>query len=193
LLGHCTIYSIQETDDGIWLSSDNGLFLVDLEKGVLEHIDEKKSHLPNNNILYLHKDADGIYWIASRGGGLIRWERSTNTFKSYTVNEGLSHNVIYAIFEDPFGFLWMPSDYGLMRFEKATGICRTFLRTEGIPHEEFNRTSYYKDSKGNFYFGGLNGFIRFNPADFIKVKSITLPVRLTKFETINENTARCRT
>ncbi|HEX5113388.1 MAG TPA: response regulator, partial [Saprospiraceae bacterium] len=188
VLAHSTIYNILETAEGIWLSSDNGLFLVDLDKGVLEQVNEKKSHLPNNNILFLHKDDDGIFWIASRGGGLIRWDRSTMTFRSYTVNEGLSHNVIYAIYEDKFGFLWMPSDYGLMRFEKSTGICRTFLRPEGIPHEEFNRTSYYKDNKDNFYFGGLNGFIRFNPADFTQVKSVTLPVRLTKFETINENT-----
>ncbi|HJW30269.1 MAG TPA: two-component regulator propeller domain-containing protein, partial [Saprospiraceae bacterium] len=144
VLNESTIYNILEEKEGIWLSTDNGLFLVDMQKGVLEHIDEKSSHLPNNNILFLHKDAQSIYWLASRGGGLIRWDRAGNIFRSYTVNEGLSHNVIYAIYEDDFGFLWMPSDFGLMRFEKSTGICRTFLRPEGIPHEEFNRASYFK-------------------------------------------------
>ena len=190
LLDQSTIYNILETKEGIWLSTDNGLFLVDMDKGVLEHINEKDAHLPNNNILFLHKDADGIYWIASRGGGLIRWNRTTNTFRTYTVNEGLSHNVIYAIYEDDFGFLWMPSDFGLMRFEKSTGICRTFLKPEGIPHDEFNRASYFKDSKGNLYFGGLNGFIAFNPKDLRQVNALTLPVQLTKFEAINEQTGK---
>jgi signal transduction histidine kinase/class 3 adenylate cyclase len=185
-----TIYNILETEEGIWLSTDYGLFLVDMDKGILDHINEKDTHLPNDNILFLHKDADGIYWIASRGGGLIRWNRATNIFRSYTVNEGLSHNVIYAIFEDDFGYLWMPSDFGLMRFEKSTGICRTFLKSEGIPHEEFNRASYFKDRKGNFYFGGINGFIKFNPADLRQVNSVMLPVRLTRFEAINEQTGK---
>ncbi|HXR82533.1 MAG TPA: two-component regulator propeller domain-containing protein, partial [Saprospiraceae bacterium] len=189
-LNQSTIYNILEIDEGIWLSTDNGLFLVELNKGVLEHINEKDSHLPNNNILFLHKDADGIYWMASRGGGLIRWNRTSNTFRSYTINEGLSHDVIYAIYEDDFGYLWMPSDFGLMRFEKSTGICRTFLKSEGIPHEEFNRASYFKDSKGNLYFGGLNGFIKFNPADLRQVNSVMLPVRLTRFEAINEQTGK---
>lgn len=187
-LKESTVYHILETKEGIWLSTNNGLFLVDMEKGVLEHIDEASSGLPNNNLLFLHKDADDIYWIASRGGGLIRWDRASNTFRSFTVNEGLSHNVIYCIFEDDYGFLWMSSDYGLMRFEKATGTCRTFLRNEGLPHEEFNRTSYFRDSKGKLYFGGLNGFIAFHPKDLVNANSIALPVRLTKFEAINGKT-----
>jgi len=188
ILDNSCIYHILETPEGIWLSTENGLFLIDMEKGVLEHIDEEHSDIPYQHLLFLHKDADNIYWMASRGGGLIRWDRAKNQFRSYTVNEGLSHNIIYAIYEDDFGFFWMPSDFGLMRFEKKTGICRTFLQPEGIPHEEFNRTSYFKDNQGKFYFGGLNGFIAFDPRNMLDVNSVKLPVRLTRFEAIDENT-----
>lgn len=188
ILNSSSIYHILETTEGIWLSTDNGLFLIDMNKGVLEHIDEAHAGLPNQNLLFLHKDADYIYWLASRGGGLIRWDRAKNIFRSYTVNEGLSHNIIYSIYEDDFGFLWMSSDFGLMRFEKKTGICRTFLQADGIPHEEFNRTSYFKDSKGKLYFGGLNGFIAFDPKNMINVNGVKLPVQLTRFEAIDGNT-----
>jgi signal transduction histidine kinase/DNA-binding response OmpR family regulator len=82
----------------------------------------------------------------------------------------------------------MSSDNGLMRFEKASGTCRTFLRNEGIPHEEFNRTSYFRDKNGKLYFGGLNGFVVFHPRDLLNANSISFPVRLTKFEAINEKT-----
>ena len=187
-LDKSTIYHMLDTDEGIWLCTDNGLFLADMDKGIIEHVNEKSAQLPNNNLLFLHKGSDNIYWIASRGGGLIRWDRVKKTFHPYTVSEGLSHNVIYAIYEDDYGFLWMPSDFGLMRFEKATGICRTFLRSEGIPHEEFNRASHFMDSKGNLYFGGLNGFITFHPKDLLGVEALMLPVRLTRFEAINEKT-----
>src|SRR5205085_1606831 len=139
-----------------------------------------------NNLLYLHIDSDNLFWIATRGGGLIRWDRAHQSFTSYTINEGLSHNIIYAIFEDGYGFFWMPSDLGLMRFEKNTGICRTFLKSEGIPHEEFNRASYFRDRDGQYYFGGLNGFIVFNPKDLLNVNALSLPVILTKFEAVDE-------
>jgi ligand-binding sensor domain-containing protein len=137
-------------------------------------------------LLYLHKDADNIYWIASRGGGLIRWDKSKNIFKSYTVNEGLSHNIIYAVLEDDFGFFWIPSDLGLMRFEKATGICRTFLQPKAFRTKNSIAHPILRTITGNFYFGTLNGFIVFNPKDLLNVNAVNLPVRLTKFEAINE-------
>jgi len=187
-LATSSIMHILETDEGIWLSTDNGLFLVDLEKGVQAHVSEQTTGLPNNNLLFLHQDAEGIFWIASRGGGLIRWDRKAGTFRSFSVNEGLSHNVIYAIYEDDYGFFWMPSDLGLMRFEKSTGNCRTFLRSEGLPHEEFNRASHYRDAAGHLYFGGLNGFITFHPKDLLDVNAPALPIQLTRFVAIDEKT-----
>ncbi|HZV68827.1 MAG TPA: response regulator [Saprospiraceae bacterium] len=188
VLNESTVYHMLESNEGVWLCTDNGLFLLHPDEGIKQQVDEKTSGLPNSSLLFLHKDTSNIFWLATRGGGLIRWNPSDHTFKSFTVNEGLSHNIIYAILEDDYGFLWMSSDLGLMRFEKATGSCRTFLKSEGIPHEEFNRCSYFEDSKGNFYFGGLNGFIMFNPKDLLGTNARSLPVRLTKFEAINEKT-----
>jgi signal transduction histidine kinase/class 3 adenylate cyclase/ActR/RegA family two-component response regulator len=185
ILNESTVYHILETDEGIWLSTTNGLFLLDLENGVKAQYDGKNAGLPNSNLFYLHIDSSGIFWIATRGGGLIRWDRKNNTFKSYTIKEGLSHNVIYTIFEDHYGFLWMTSDYGLMRFEKETGICRTFLPSDGISHEEFNRASYFKDSKGIFYFGGLRGFTYFDPDDLRNAEGNSYPLLLTKFEAVD--------
>lgn len=187
-LSTSTIYHMLETRDGIWLTTDNGLFLIDLKRGVLSNINEENSGLPNKNLLFTHIDSSGIFWIGSRGGGLIRWDRQQNTFRSYTVKEGLSHNVIYAVFEDKYGFLWMPSDFGLMRFQKETGFCRTFLQQEGLPHEEFNRASYFRDKNGRFYFGGLKGFIDFDPHDFQGLHSKNSPIQVTRFEATNEKT-----
>ncbi len=185
-----TIFHFLEGEDGIWMCTNNGLFLLDKVTGVQSHFNEKNSGLTNNNLLYLHIDRDDIFWIATRGGGMIRWDRKNNTSKTYTIHEGLSHNVIYAIFEDDFGYLWMTSDYGLMRFEKETGNCMTYLPADGIPHEEFNRASYFKDKKGNFYFGGLNGFITFHPKDIRRANEVSYPLMLAKFEVLNDKTGK---
>jgi ligand-binding sensor domain-containing protein len=105
-------------------------------------------------------DSSGTFLLGSRGGGLIKWDRVNNSFQSFTTSNGLSNNVIYAVYEDDFGFLWLTSDFGLMRFEKATGICRTFLPEDGIPHEEFNRAAHFKRQRRQFLFG-LNGMVAF--------------------------------
>src|SRR4030095_6726777 len=185
LLNNSTVMHMVENKEGLWLATSNGLFLVDLHKGIKAHFDEKSSGLPNNNLLFLHIDSSGTFWLGSRGGGLIRWDRNKNKFDSYSTKDGLSNNVIYAVYEDDFGFLWLPSDFGLMRFEKATGICRTFLPTDGIAHEEFNRASNYKDKEGNFYFGGLKGFLIFNPRNIRESSAIRYPLLMTRFEVYN--------
>lgn len=182
LLNKSTVIHMTENEEGLWLATSNGLFLVDLQSGVKAHYDEKKSGLPNNNLLFVHIDSSGTFWLGSRGGGLIKWDRQNNSFRTYSNKDGLSNNIIYAVYEDDFGFLWLPSDYGLMRFEKATGICRTFLPDDGIPHEEFNRASHYKDEEGNFYFGGLNGFMAFNPRNIRESGGGQYPLLMTKFE-----------
>ena len=80
-----TVFHILETDEGFWLSSTYGLFLVDLEKGVLDHYDQKSTGLLSDNLLFLHIDDKGIFWIGTRGQGLIRWDRTNNSFKNYTI------------------------------------------------------------------------------------------------------------
>ncbi len=182
LLNKSTVIHMTENEDGLWLATSNGLFLVDLQSGVKTHYDEKTSGLPNNNLLFVHIDSSGTFWLGSRGGGLIKWDKQNNSFRTYSNKDGLSNNIIYAVYEDDFGFLWLTSDYGLMRFEKATGICRTFLPDDGIPHEEFNRAAHYQDEEGNLYFGGLNGFLIFNPRNIRESGGDQYPLLMTKFE-----------
>ena len=185
LLDSSTVMHIVENEEGLWLATSNGLFLIDLKEGVRSHFNEASSGLPNNNLLFIHIDKEGTFWLGSRGGGLIRWDRKKNSFQSISTKEGLSNNVIYAVYEDDYGFLWLPSDFGLMRYEKETGICRTFLPGDGINHEEFNRASHYKDKEGNFYFGGLKGFLYFNPRNIREAAVTEHPFLLTRLEVLN--------
>ena len=41
------------------------------------------SGLPHYNPGQIHEDADGTLWIAADGGGLIRFDRQTESFKRY--------------------------------------------------------------------------------------------------------------
>ena len=91
-------------------------FLLDPNEGITHHF-----QFATPIIMHIYQDQAGIFWLATSGGGLIRWDQQTGTINQYTTKDGLSHNVIYAVYEDRDGFLWMPSKMGLMRFEKKHG------------------------------------------------------------------------
>lgn len=151
--------------EGIFALTNKGLFLYDAStEELIEHYNEATG-FPFENLIHLYRDQEGIFWIGTRGGGLIRWDRAQQTFRRFTIENGLSNNMIYAVYEDDYGYLWLPSDYGLMAFDKKSHMTKTYLPRNGIAHEEFNTNSHFRDSDGTLYFGGLGGVTKFHPSD----------------------------
>ena len=169
-------------DEGLWIASDNGIYLLNDLKGIIGHY-----HFPNNNIKHICEDQAGIFWIATTGGGLIRWDRKSNNIKQFTTKDGLSHDIIYAVYEDNSGYLWMSSSNGLMRFEKSKGEVITFLPEDGIPHKEFNTFSHYQAKDGRLYFGGLNGVTAFYPEE-VTTSENDAPFVITSFQQFDSKT-----
>lgn len=166
---------------GMWLITNNGILRFDAEKDTfLKHYTEADG-LPHYNFNHLHEDAAGVFWLASKGGGLIRWEVEENKFKQFTQEDGLSNNVLYAVYEDDYNNLWLPSNYGLMQFSKQTTSAKLYLPQNGIPHEEFNTYAHHQTADGTLYFGGLNGVIGFHPKHILENNTqYEQPLQLTE-------------
>ncbi len=187
-----TVYQFHENSQGIWLATSLGLYLLDSEKGIQQRFHSGgvgKNYLPHNQINHLYEDSEGVFWLATKGGGLIRWNPETGESAQFTAKNGLSHNVLYAVYEDDFNNLWLSSNWGIMRFEKETGFVTTYLTSDGISHEEFNRVSHFQDWEGKIYFGGLDGITVFDPTDFQNNsdKSKNDFLRFTKLQIQDEN------
>lgn len=176
---YSNITHFYKNKEGLWLATQNGLFLLDQQKGVTQHI-----NFPNNNLKHTYEDATGDFWLATEGGGLIQWDRKNNLKKQYTTKDGLSDDVIYAVYEDEAGYLWLPSNNGLMRFEKNTGEVIVFQAEDGIAHQEFNTFAHFQAEDGRLYFGGLNGVTAFYPNE-VKSKENDAPFIITKFEQLD--------
>ncbi len=159
-LNEYQITSFHQNQEGIWIGSFNGIYLLDPQKGIVDHI-----QLPYQHVKHIHEDATGDFWIGTGGGGLIHWKRSKNIFRQLTTKDGLANNLIYAVYEDEAGYLWLPSNNGLMRFDKKNNEVVTFNTSDGIPHQEFNTYSHYQAKDGRLYFGGINGVIAFYPKE----------------------------
>ncbi|WP_428657738.1 ATP-binding protein [Runella sp.] len=188
------IVSIQyDNENNIWLCATTGLYLIDLKKGVLErHWSGGKGsfYLPYDNIYHFYQDTEGVFWLATGGGGLIRWDKKRSTTQQFSRKAGLPNNTLYGVYEDNYKHLWLPSDYGIIQFDKDRGRTRrVYLPEDGITHPEFNRISHYKGIDGTLYFGGLNGVTAFHPADFYErgdEKKISLVV--TNFQQFDGTT-----
>ncbi|MCP4437706.1 MAG: hypothetical protein GY810_02075, partial [Aureispira sp.] len=186
------IYAFHDNKQGTWLSTSTGLYLVDLDKKIiLDHFSSAlsdKNYIPTRHIAHLHEDKKGIFWLATKGDGLIRWNPKTKTYKQYTQKgTGLSHNVLYSVYGDDFGSLWLSSQRGLMRFNKKSEHVNIYLEEDGLPHNEFNTISHYQAADGRLYFGGQSGMIHFHPKDWQKT-SVNAPFIITGYKKQTQDT-----
>lgn len=164
------IYHLHKSRSGIWLATSGGIFRMTEREGILQRFDKASGQLPFDYIRHIYEDESGVFWLASLGSGLIRWEAEKSdfsTFKSrqFTIRDGLSNDHLYAVYEDNHDRFWISSDKGLMKMDKHTFEVQTYTTEDGLPHNEFNTTSHYKASDGSLYFGGLGGLITFHPDD----------------------------
>ncbi len=185
LLATSEVFYFYENAQGIWLATTTGLYLADKGMNILERFSpegDAEHYLPHGIIAHVYEDKEGLFWLASKGGGLIRWNPKTKDYQQFTRENGLSHDVVYAVYGDDYNHLWMSSDMGIMRMNKSTNSFKNYLPKNGITHEEFNTASHYKAKDGTLYFGSLNGVTAFHPKDFLKKEEgLVNKVRVSSF------------
>ncbi len=122
--------------------------------------------LSNNYIHSIYEDAKGNIWIGTNGG-LNKFLPKTNSFKHYTIEDGLPNDVIYAILEDDKGNLWLSSNMGISKFIVSKEEFRNYDADYNLQGNEFNYSAYYKSDDGEIFFGGTNGVSSFYPHEII--------------------------
>jgi len=170
------IRNITEDKNGrIWVGTSDGLISFDSHFKNPNQIDfeiyrsdTSASNIADNDIYVLFKDASSQIWISVFGGGLNKlesYDKATKhpVFKSYSLKEGLSANVIVSIIEDNDNALWLVSENGLARFDKAKETCRNFDRYDGFQSVQMEQESALKCQSGDLWFGSRMGILSFNP------------------------------
>ncbi len=182
------IRAIEQDARGImWFGSHKkGLYRFDEKNNnwqIFSHDENNTKSISHDYIFSLHSDKKDRLWIGTWGGGLDYFDQKNNRFIHYTKADGLPSNVVFGILEDESGYLWFSTLKGLVHFKPCEDIngnvtksCKHFIRVfdkrDGLIIDEFDSESYYKAPNGDMYFGGLGGFIRFNPETDIKFNDI---------------------
>ncbi|OIN57461.1 hybrid sensor histidine kinase/response regulator transcription factor [Arsenicibacter rosenii] len=179
---------------GVWIAASSGLYLLDTRRGIVARYSDQRPapyQLPASRINWIHADHDepGVYWLATRGEGLIRWDKRTGQTQVFTQQQGLPDNTIYSIDEDAKNRLWLPTNAGLVCFRKnAPHQVQIYLPKDGIAHEEFNLMARWKAGDGQLFLGGLNGITAFRPDRVGADIPQTSPLLVTNFQLLDTKT-----
>lgn len=152
---------------------DNGVFLFSTDKYGVKKFDGKKfetidtsNGLLSNSVFSISKDQYNNLWFATEGGGICRFDGEKYT--NITEKDGLSSNVCYFVLEDGTN-LYIGTVNGITILDNKLYQTKKELKfsyiskDEGIPSKELNMGAFFKDSKGNLWFGTQKGVFKINP------------------------------
>lgn len=152
-----------EDSSGImWIGTEAGLYKVVhiAESGILT----VAAYLGEEQIYCLHEDHKNRLWIGTFGSGLYALDLSTEHLMQYSVDEGLPGNSIFGVVEDQDSYFWISTDKGISKFNPQSSSFLNYGLSDGLINLEYNFNSYFISSQNEIFFGGSNGFTRFDPS-----------------------------
>ncbi|MCL7986692.1 response regulator [Sphingobacterium sp. lm-10] len=108
-------------------------------------------------------DNDGYVWLATEGGGLLRYEKSTCKLKRYSEKNGLPSNTVLNILKDNTDTFWLSTYNGLSNFNPKSEIFTNYYDSDGLQSNQFSYNAAIKLPDGSLAFGGIHGFNLFHP------------------------------
>ncbi len=187
------LYRLYEDEEGIiWIgTSRGGLNRFDPKTEafkVYQHDVNDRTSLPGNTVKCIlereNHSGKKYLWLGTENG-LSRFDRESETFKTYYSEDGLFSNVVHGLLEDGHGRLWISTNGGISCFDPATGQFANYTKEDGLQDNEFNEGAYFKDSEGWLYFGGVNGVTLFHP-DSLSPNPFLPELTITELEIDNK-------
>lgn len=159
----------QDSRGFIWFGTEDGLNRYDgYEFKVYKHDPQNPDSISDNHIKSIYQDDAGYLWVGTLGGGLNRYDMTTDKFTRYVHTENdphsLADNSVWAIVQDELGQLWFGTEGGISKFDgnrfinfSASSLDKS---QNGLSHN--NVRTLWHDPGGilwiGTYGGGLNRF-----------------------------------
>jgi ligand-binding sensor domain-containing protein/signal transduction histidine kinase len=178
----------QDRKGYLWIGTSGGISRLEPEANEFTRYSsdaQNPNSLSNPTVFSFYEDADEILWIATFGGGLNRFDPTSQTFTHYTETDGLPHNQVYNILADASGNLWLSTNNGISRFNPKTRSFRNYGIEDGLQNIEFNLGSAYQSKDGQMFFGGIDGLNAFYPEQ-VHDSDFSAPVVITAFQKFNQ-------
>jgi signal transduction histidine kinase/ligand-binding sensor domain-containing protein/CheY-like chemotaxis protein len=165
------VFQVLQSKSGlIWISTRGGLSKFDgSEFTTYVHDPENPNSLNLNYVWTMREARDGTLWLCMWGGGLDRFDPTTETFIHYRHNDdnpdSLATNLVNASFEDSKGVIWIAHDKGLDRLDPQTGSIKHYLPDPDNPKSISGPgNQILEDAHGTLWVGTYAGLDKFDRA-----------------------------
>ncbi|WP_187275931.1 two-component regulator propeller domain-containing protein [Parahaliea aestuarii] len=182
----------EKSDGGFLIGSEGGLQFFYLESRNFQNIDfsRRGKGFVKVAVLSVTEDTDGRIWIGTLRNGLFVIDRSVSSESLVAVpvvSISPIGNTVYALQPDEEGAVWASTSTGISRVTSDHSV-RNFRYKHGLQSPDFEFGASHKSPSGIIYFGGSNGYNRFDPST-IDLNSEPPPVLLTGVNIAGEELA----
>jgi signal transduction histidine kinase/ligand-binding sensor domain-containing protein len=108
--------------DALWISNYMGL--IKISKNKIQYFNESNG-LPTNSIRRLFRSSNGTLWLATRSGGLVKFDENGN-HQIFDKNRGLLTNYVMSINEDTDGNILIGTNVGGLSTLTPSGVIENF-------------------------------------------------------------------
>jgi len=176
---------LKDKDNNIWIgTAGGGLNRFDIRTGKFKTYfsnDKIKGSISENIIQSLFLDSRGNIWICTPDG-LNKYIKKTDSFVTYSKNDGFASNVFNNIVEDGNGNLWTTTEKGISTFNPSTNAVRNFDDADGT----IVNSAIFRDKDGGIYLAGDRGFEYFDPLKMKQNRQVP-PVFISDFQIFNKS------
>jgi ligand-binding sensor domain-containing protein/signal transduction histidine kinase len=168
-------FIVRDSRGFLWFCTRNGLSRFDGHRFVTYG---EMHGLPTPVINHLLETRGGVYWVATNGGGVCRFnpdarvssdggrDAGGSLFTIYQVGDGHYSNRVNILYEDRAGRVWAGTDNGLYRLEETNGRMAFRFVEMGKP-EIFSRPvsigSLVEGRDGSLWINVISGLARLLP------------------------------
>jgi signal transduction histidine kinase/DNA-binding response OmpR family regulator/ligand-binding sensor domain-containing protein len=165
---------LYEASDGWWwIPSRIGIYRFHPKQHRWQLLSRATVPLASEWIHQILEQPQGLYWVATRGGGLQRLDLTQASAQTALFNprrwqvievppESLSP-IRYSVLKDQGGSLWLAGGRGLDRYDPRGQHWLHFDASAGLHQIEFNHGAAAALSDGRLVFVGLNGLTLVRP------------------------------
>jgi signal transduction histidine kinase/ligand-binding sensor domain-containing protein len=122
----------------------------------------------------MYEDREANLWMGTDGGGLVRLKKRAVT--TYTTDDGLPSDVVWAVTDDGAGGTWISTSSGLAH--RHEGKFLVYTAHDGLPSSY--ATALLRDRTGSLWIGSSLGlaqfknerFVNYTPADGLSTPSV---------------------
>jgi signal transduction histidine kinase len=151
----------------LWMGNRMGeLFNFNIENKSFSTVNIRK--MVNEDIrkscilLDLSISKDGKVWMATYGNGLLVYDPVKDSVSTQLAN-GMLESYVYGIEADDNDNFWISSNLGISKVNSISYKTTNYSLDDGTYCNEFNEMAHSRSADGNLLFGGIDGFIEFNP------------------------------